>query len=125
MKVTTKEIITQNPVNGRETSASITCTVRTTESGDCIVNYLDNIYSYEIPLEPLKCNDPERTSAGTVTIEGVETPLSYQIKQKSYDCPSTDECTCKCTDVRTWTVPYYIDDDYPDDGEVKIDYEYW
>ena len=129
MKVTTKEIITQNPVklevDGRETSASITCTVRTTESGDCIVNYLDNIYSYEIPLEPLKCNDPERTSAGTVKIEGVETPLSYQIKQKSYDCPSTDECTCKCTDVRTWTVPYYIDDDYPDDGEVKIYYEYW
>lgn len=138
MKVTTKEIITQNPVklevDGRETSASITCTVRTTESGDCIVNYLDTKYSYEIPLEPLKCNDPERTSAGTIvvdtfTVEGQEEPvsveLSYEIKQKKYDCPSTDECTCKCTDVRTWTVPYYIDDDYPDDGEVKIYYEYW
>ena len=127
MKVTYK-IISQNPVklevDGRETSASITCTVRTTESGDCVVNYLDTKYSYTIPLTPLECDETKDPLVGTIeVISGVV--LSYSIAQKPYECEPDKKCDCSCDIIRTWTSPYFIGDDYPDSGDVMIYCEYW
>ena len=121
----TKKIITQNPVimevDGRETSASITCTVRTVESGDCIVNYIDNTYAYIISLQPLECDQPSATTTGDIDIDGVT--LSYEIRQIDYACDGEAKCSCSCQPLRSWTIPYYIPEDYS--GEVEFYYEYY
>ena len=110
-------------VDGRETSASICYTIRTIDEITCGEEYSDEKTCLGIPLTPIDCGPDDVEVNGEIETEGGK--ITYTITQKHYDCPTTDVCVCECTDVNTWTVPYYIDDDYPDDGEVKIYYEYW
>ena len=123
----TKKIIGANPVklevDGRETSASICWIVRTVDSDGCNVNYSDERACDTVTLTPLTCEDTtDKVVAGSITTEDGLT-VNYEITQKHFDCEGSGECECSCKPLRTWTVPYYVDEDYS--GDIEFYYEYY
>ena len=123
----TKKIIGANPikleVDGRETSASICWIVRTVDSDGCNVNYSDERACDTVTLTPLTCEDTtDKFIAGSIPIEGGLT-VNYEITQKHFDCDNSGECECSCKPLKTWTIPYYVDEGY--DGDIEFYYEYY
>ena len=110
-------------VDGRDTSASICYTIRTVDDDACRSRYLDESTCLGISLDPLECGADDNEVIGNIEIEGIEEPLEYNITQRHYECPATNECECSCKPLRTWTVPYYVDSGYT--GNVDFYCEYY
>ena len=127
MEETRYVIVGENPirveVDGKSTSTSICWRVKTFETVNCVTNYHDEMFCQTITLTPLTCDDTEDVKVtGTIeTIGGLA--ISYEITQKHFTCEGEKDCTCKCTPVRTWTIPYFLEEDY--EGDIEFYYEYY